>query len=791
MKNNSSFNSGFFRPRFFLAFVLSAAAFSLVVLGFAAPSAKKPNAATTRPVNRASAVTPVVSPALRDLTAGQAVGSQTEIGDIERVLAGRQTANPLLHDPVVQTSAPTVGMPPVGVSFEGMNISQGCGGCLPPDTNGAIGPNHYVQMVNTNVAVYSKTGQPLNFDPTSTDSSKQKPPTINSLWSATPNSECSKHNDGDPIVVYDQLADRWLLSQFVASPGTGESYAECIAVSTSPDPTGTYYLYEFDESPTVFHDYPKIGVWPDAYYMTTNEFPNGSETNSGAGAFAFERAKMLAGQPARFIWFDESAIAVAAVAYVPGGQNPTNLDGKVPPPSGMPNYIVEVDTPPSTPDPQASSVLVMWKFHVDWNNPANSTFGTGSTTPVAVGGGLYQANGGHPNFEIPIANFVPAQCVYGEGPNCVPEKVVPGVHTATLDTLGDRTMFRVTYRNFGNHESMVVHHSVVTAADTPTGGTRVGLRWYEVRNLSTTPTIFQQSTFAPLDPTNPLWRWMGSAAMDHVGNIAIGYSASGPNYFPSLHYAGRLASDPLNDLTQGESVMFAGLGIQGFPLNRWGDYSDLTVDPNDDCTFWYTNEYLPPNGTTDLLPVKWHTRVGSFKFPQCVSTPPPLVSISSRKVHGSAGVFDINLPLTPPYGVEPRSGGANGQFLIIFHFANPVLSCGSASASNGTSAIDAASSGNDCIVNLTGVPNARYTTVTLNGVADNSGNLGSISGTFGALLGDVNSSRVVDSGDVFLVRQQTGQAANSSNFRDDVNTSGLIDSGDVFLVRQQTATALP
>jgi hypothetical protein len=788
MNKKSAAKFGFFNPRIFAAFVLVTFGVSLGVFSFAAPTSKKISGSKSLPTavnNAANAVLPTISQPLRDLpTVNQLTTVQSELGDTERQLAGRQIQNPSVHDPVVQTAAPTAGMPPVGVSFEGMNISQGCGGCLPPDTDGAVGPNHYVQMVNTQLAVFNKTTGAMISGPTA----------IKQLWSS---GECSVRDDGDPIVVYDQLADRWLISQFVSS--AAPNFAECIAVSTSPDPTGTYYAYEFDQSTTVFHDYPKIGVWPDAYYMTSNEFPSGQQTNSGAGAFAFERAKMLAGQPARFIWFDESAIAVGAV-YVPGGQNPTNLDGKVPPPAGMPNYIVEVDAQGSTPTTtDTTAVLAMFKFHVDWNNPANSTFGTGSTTPVAVGGGLYMASGGHPDFEVPIADFVPAQCVYGEGPNCVPEKIVPGVHTATLDTLGDRTMFRVTYRNFGDHDSMVVHHTVVTAADAPNGATRTGLRWYEVRNLSTTPTIYQQSTFAPLDPTNPLWRWMGSAAMDHVGDIAIGYSASGPNYFPSLHYAGRLATDPLNDLTQGESVMFAGLGIQGFPLNRWGDYSDLTLDPNDDCTFWYTNEYLSANGTTDLLPVNWHTRIGSFKFPQCAVNPPTLITVLSRKVHGNAGVFDLTLfdgralcgtgPC--PRQVEPRSGGANGSHVIVFHFSNPVLSCGAATSSAGTASSDPASGGNDCIVDLTGVPNAQYTTVTLNGVVDNQGNQGNVPGTFGVLLGDVNGSGVVDGNDVSAVQSHTRQPVNTTTFQYDVNTTGTIDGNDVSITQGQTRTSLP
>jgi hypothetical protein len=787
MKKNRNSTLGFFTPRFIIAFILCSLAMSMVVFAIAAPAAKKAsgNKAPAAAQANTDAVTPTVSRALRDLpTVNQLTTVQTEIGDTERQLVGRQVQNPGMHDPVVQTAAPTAAMPPVGVSFEGMNISQGCGGCLPPDTDGAVGPNHYVQMVNTQLAVYNKTTGAMISGPTA----------IKQLWSS---GECAARDDGDPIVLYDQLADRWIISQFVSS--AAPSFAQCIAVSTSSDPSGAYYAYEFDQSTTVFHDYPKLAVWPDAYYMTSNEFPSGQETNSGAGAFAFERAKMLAGQPARFIWFDESSIAVGAV-YVPGGQNPTNLDGKVPPPAGMPNYIVEVDAQGSTPtSTDTTAVLAMFKFHVDWNNPANSTFGTGSGTPVAVGGGLYMASGGHPNFEVPIANFVPAQCVYGEGPNCVPEKVVPGVHTATLDTLGDRTMFRATYRNFGDHESMVVHHTVVTAADAMTGATRTGLRWYEVRNLSTTPTIYQQSTFAPLDPTNPLWRWMGSAAMDHTGDIAIGYSASGPSYFPSIHYAGRLATDPLNDLTQGEAVMFAGLGIQGFPLNRWGDYSDLTVDPNDDCTFWYTQEYLPANGTTDLLPVNWHTRVGSFKFPQCAVNPPTLMTVLSRKVHGNAGVFDLTLfdagalcgtgPC--PRQVEPRSGGANGSHVIIFHFSNPVLSCGAPTSSAGTASSDPASGGNDCIVDLAGVPNAQYTTVTLNGVVDNQGNQGNVPVTFGALLGDVNDNGLVDGNDVSEVQGQTRQPVISANFRDDVNVTGNIDGNDVSITQGQTRTSLP
>jgi hypothetical protein len=357
-------------------------------------------------------------------------------------------------------------------------------------------------------------------------------------------------------------------------------------------------------------------------------------------------------------------------------------------------------------------------------------------------------------------------------------------------------MYRVTYRNFGDHESLIVSHTAEGAADQPDGSARAGIRWYELRTVSTTPTIYQQSTFAPLNPTDlngPLWRWLGSAAMDHVGDIAIGYSASGPNYNPSLHYAGRLAGDPLNELTQGEAVLFQGLGIEVavpnyLQRNRWGDYSNLTVDPSDDCTFWYTNEYLPSNQSTDpISSVEWHTRIGSFKFPTCTVATPPLVNASSRKVHGTAGTFDIPLPQTGTRGVECRSGGANGDYTIVFSFANPVVACGV--PSSGT--VQAGTNTNECVVSLTEVLNAQYQTVTLNGVLDNHANQGNVSATFGVLLGDVNGSGRVDAADVSLVRQQTLQSVIATNAREDINTSGRIDAADVSVARQQTLTALP
>jgi hypothetical protein len=446
--------------------------------------------------------------------------------------------------------------------------------CLPPDTEGEVGGTQYVQAVNTDFVIYSKTGQVL-----------RGATPINQLWANT-DGECKTHNDGDPVTLYDQLAKRWLITQFIATPADNEEYGQCIAVSTTSDATGSYYLYEFHFGRT-FHDYEKLGVWPDAYYMSSNEFPDGSETSSGAGAMAFERSAMLAGKPARVIYFDEAANNPPGGQYI--GQLPGDLDGSSLPPAGSPNLFAEVDDASTIPPTDGGDgfVLRLWNFHVDWTNPANSTFG----------------NNGQPSYTLPVAPYVRPQCVYGYG-DCVPQKGGP----QELDVLGDRLMFRMNYRNFGNYASVLLNHTVQADGIT-------GLRWYELRiPKGGAPSVYQQGTYAPTDPTNPLWRWMGSVAQDHNGDIAAGYSASGPNNYPSVRYTGHAAGDPLGQMTQAEQVAYTGTGPQTEAEGRWGDYSDLTVDPSDDCTFWYTQEYL---GVDAIVLGTWRTRIVSFKFPGC------------------------------------------------------------------------------------------------------------------------------------------------------------------------------
>lgn len=468
-------------------------------------------------------------------------------------------------DSVLQSvTAPTV-MPAPLTSFNGLgNID----GMLPPDTQGdigydpATGRKYYVQWVNLSFAVWDVTGTPaLIYGPVGG----------NTLWQGF-GGPCQFTNDGDPITLFDPIANRWLMSQFsVDGP-----YYQCIAISQTADPTGAWYRYAFLVSNTKMNDYPKFGVWPDGYYMTVNQFINAEEWG-GAGVFVFDRSRMLVGDPtAGFQYFD---LYAANLNF--GGMLPSDLDGGTLPPAGAPNYFVEVDDSAWI---GSSDAMRLWEFHVDWVNPANTTFGLN----------------GQPNAVIPVAAWTPL-CLTTRA--CIPQ---PGT-TVRLDAIGDRLMYRLAYRNFGTHESLVVNHTVNA------GSGLAGVRWYEVRDPGGTPVIHQQGTYAP-DANH---RWMGSIAMDGQGNIALGYSVSSGSVSPSVRYAGRLANDPLGTLPQAEVSLVAGSGSQTSPSYRWGDYSMMGIDPVDDCTFWYTQEYMATTGQAS-----WSTRIGSFRFPSCAAAKP-------------------------------------------------------------------------------------------------------------------------------------------------------------------------
>jgi len=450
------------------------------------------------------------------------------------------------RDPVVQSTMPKPQMPnPIlnfnGIPFPGVNCN-----CAPPDTNGEVGLDQYVQIVNQGFQVFDKTTGASVFGPVN----------IGTLWAGFGN-PCEFNGAGDPVVLYDQLANRWVITQFAATTTITD---ECIAVSTSPDATGSYARYGFHLG-SDFFDYPKFGVWPDAYYMGMNVFNSSGTAFLGPQAFAFDRDAMLAGDPATFI-------AAPRGGPTEDQYMPADLDGLTPPPAGAPNPFLSTGTNATWP---------LHRFHVDFATPGNSTFTVAATLTPA-----------------------PFSVICGGGA-CVPQ-----LGGDPLDTLGDRGMFRSAYRNFGDHEALVGNMTVAS------GGV-AGVRWFELNNATSgTPSFVQQSTYQP-DNT---WRWMGSVAMDGNGNMAVGYSASDATIHPQIRYAGRLASDPPNTLGQAEAHLFDGAGSQLDTVSRWGDYSDMTVDPVDDCTFWYTQEYYATNSSFN-----WRTRIGNFKFPSCTSAP--------------------------------------------------------------------------------------------------------------------------------------------------------------------------
>jgi hypothetical protein len=422
----------------------------------------------------------------------------------------------------------------------------------PPDTTGDLGPNHYVQWVNLRYAIYTIT-RDANNEITGFNLVGGFPKQGNVVWQGF-GGRCESDNDGDPIVQYDQLANRWVLTQFAVS---ATPYTQCVAVSTSPDPTGTYHRYAFSYSRD-FNDYPKMGVWPDAYYITYNMFKNG-RSFSGNRVCAFERDRMLNGLSARQLCANTTA---------GHSLEPADLEGSTLPPAGSRNFLLSI----------TSTALQFWRFGVNWST------GTGTLTgPTNVAG---------------VAAFSRA-C---GGGTCIPQ---PGT-TQQLDSLADRLMYRLSYRNFGTHESLVINHSVAT-------NNVSAIRWYELRNASGqslnsgNPVVHQQGTFSP----SSAHRWMGSAAIDKTGGIAVGYNISSSTIKPSIRFAYRAPSDPLGTMGN-ETEAQAGPGVQTPSLSRWGDYSTLSVDPVGGCTMVFTSQYQPVDGNFN-----WATFIYSFKLTTC------------------------------------------------------------------------------------------------------------------------------------------------------------------------------
>ena len=481
------------------------------------------------------------------------------------------TAHAESRDPVVQ-SRPGPSAPLVALQFDGAatndNIPFSGLEVIPPDANGAAGPNHYFQAINLVFRIFDKSGG-LVLGPLPTEG----------LWAGL-GGICSTDAADTPLIKYDTLAGRWFVSQVAFDVDDGSTH-QCVAVSTSGDPADTYAQYDFvidnaGLSPHPIATAARFGIWPEAYYMTVNQF--GDSGSAGFGIYAFDRAAMLAGAPAASFEYANPGDARPQTLW----GLPSDLDGANPPPDGSPNFAVALGA--SFVDGSPNDVVHVWKFHADFVNPGNATF----DGPV----------------DVPIAAFDALSCGNANlGEGCVPQLGSGQLIQAEPHVL----MYRLAYRNFGDHESLVTNFTVDGAG----GANRAAIRWFELRDPNGAPSVYQEGTYAP----DESYRFIGSIAMDRSGNMALGYSKSDDTIHPSLAVTGRLVGDPLGTMGS-EDAFFEGPNSLPPVVGFWGNYSSMAVDPSDDCTFWFTAEYIG-----DPAPFFEYSRIGSFKFASCTSGP--------------------------------------------------------------------------------------------------------------------------------------------------------------------------
>ena len=517
-------------------------------------------------------------------------------------------------DDAAQRSGPAAPAPSPGTgggagNFGGLSYGLGGDG-WPPDTNGDVGPVYYLQTVNTSVGIFRKSDGALlarfSFDELMSQGNQ--------------GNLCDKDNFGDPVVVWDSAADRWIVSDFAfALNAQGDPVApfyQCFAVSSTGDPlTGGWYFYSL-RTDDYFPDYPKLGVWPDALYLTANLFrANNSFRN--VRVWALDKAQIYACAGATSVLFVLTSTIQGVSIFTGLPSTYHTVTGT--PPAGRPNLVSVI---------WSAKLARVWKFHVDWNNLASSTL----TGPSNV-----------------------ALASWGVAPSSVPAK-----NGNSLDTLRERLMVQSQYTNIGGVESLWLTHTVAN----PGSSALAAPRWYQLNvtggNVVTSGPL-QQSTWAP---DSSVSRWMASLAVDKNGNMAIGYSAASSSSFPAIRYAGRLAGDPMNTLGQSETSLVEGTASQccnfsnGSVNNRWGDYSAMTIDP-DGCTFWYTNEYYQSPQPTTLAQDNWQTRIGSFKFPNCTS--------NSGAVQGTVTDSATSSPIdgaTVTAGSSSTTTDGSGQYTL-------------------------------------------------------------------------------------------------------------------------------
>ena len=541
-------------------------------------------------------------------------------------IAARDFQDPLVANAARGPNAPQA-MPLPGLTFNGAtsadNTAQGVGSLSPPDVNGDVGLNHYVSSVNLVYKIFNKDGT-VAAGPFKT----------NALFAGLPATDpCRTRNDGDPVVVYDSLADRWHISQF-AIPGFiagGGSNYQCVAVSVTGDPTGSYYVWSYPYPGNVLNDYPKVGVWSDAYHMTFNQFDNVAPNNfAGFGILSQDRIKALAGDPTASVVYTN----VATIDPNAGGALPADIDGFVAPPVGMAVVIGEMRSA-TFGDPL--DAIRFYKWAPNFTSPGSSTITVLPDTALAA------FDPRNPNTRLQIEQS----------------------GGANLDAIGDRLMHRLAYRNLGTQaapvNSFVGNFTVnVSGVNPTTAGTyQTGVRWFEMRRTGDAFTVFDQGTHN-LTPGNGATgnnNWMGSMAQDNQGNLALGFSQASTTQRANIMIAGR-TNNVTNSgtLNEGEAVFFAAAGSQSSTGGRWGDYSAMNIDPVDDCTFWYTQEYYAATSTTG-----WSTRVGRFVFPTC--TPAPKATIQGT-ITNCATAAPVDLASVAATGGYGRVTGATGTYTM-------------------------------------------------------------------------------------------------------------------------------
>ncbi|HXI90883.1 MAG TPA: carboxypeptidase regulatory-like domain-containing protein [Blastocatellia bacterium] len=669
--------------------------------GKATPS-KSPAAKPTTGLSRASqsksvdavefhAVGFAESPPARDLPAAGSINPGApdtegrEINELNTETGRTAIANKPSFDGALQDNAkarppglPTPALPAPSLTFEGIAVQNSA----PPDTNADVGPNDIVETVNTLVRVYDKNGVPRG--PAFTQSS---------LFAGL-NTLAGMVDRGDPVVLYDRIANRWLISQFAFTGQTTPPYHEAIAISKTGDPTGAYYLYDFVLPGNEFPDYPKFGVWPDGYYMTSNQFLMGGGFD-GAGAFAFDRNRMLVGDPtAGGVYFNLNLASHPEGIF---GMLPSDHDGLLPPPAGAPNVFVYF-TDDNFGDPKDG--LRLFNFNFNTTVYAASTFVERSESTYAA--------------PLPLAAF-DARDPGGRGDI---EQPPPAGNNATdrLDSVGSRLMFRLQYQNRGGIESLVSNFTVNVSGVAPTSAAnyQAAFRYFELKKNSPggSYAVTEQATFAPGAGNGATGdnRWMASAANDNQDNLLVGYTLSGvtAGHFPSLNYAARAFTDPPNGLFQGEGILFAGTGVQRGTSNRWGDYSSTQLDPSDDCTFWMANEYY----TSTTLTFNWRTRIGKVKFPSCTApqqgtlagtitacdTGQPLQFALVQVSGGPSDGFSTATIANGTYSMQLAPGTYSVNVSAVGHLCNPVGPFTAVIVNGSTTTLDTCLSGQPTFV---------------------------------------------------------------------------------------------